>query len=144
MLLLTLAAIVAQAVPSSPDVISGGAGWAGAGLLGLVLGWLLFVHLPAKDKQIAELVKSRDDMVKELTGSFREGIVESEKRATEVDRERREDYRISLAMVVSHCEKEMSGTSAAIRRDLDELNAALAEFRSLMKELRDRKGGGQS
>lgn len=34
------------------DPISGGAGWVGAGLLGLVLGWLLLVHLPAKDKQL--------------------------------------------------------------------------------------------
>jgi hypothetical protein len=141
MLLLTLAAIVAQAAPPTPDVISGGAGWAGAGLLGLVLGWLLFVHLPAKDKQIAELVKSRDDMVKELTGSFREGIVESEKRATEVDRERREDYRISLQMVVSHCEKEMSSTSTVMRQNLDESNRLLGELRGLMKEIRDRKGG---
>jgi hypothetical protein len=36
-------------------VIGGGAGWLGAGLFGLVLGWLLLVHLPAKDKQITGL-----------------------------------------------------------------------------------------
>ena len=38
------------------DVISGGAGWAGAGLLGLVLGWLLLKRLPDNDKQTKELV----------------------------------------------------------------------------------------
>lgn len=32
------------------DPLSGGAGWAGAGLLGLVLAWVLFVNIPARDK----------------------------------------------------------------------------------------------
>jgi hypothetical protein len=36
-----------------PDVSDGPApgAWVGAGLLGSVLAWLLFVHLPSKDKQ---------------------------------------------------------------------------------------------
>ena len=38
------------------DGLSGGAGWVGAGMLGAVLGWLLFVYLPAKDKQIKDLL----------------------------------------------------------------------------------------
>ncbi len=36
--------------------LSGGAGWVGAGLLGAVLSWLLMIHLPAKDKQIATML----------------------------------------------------------------------------------------
>ena len=43
-------------IAQSPDVLAGGAGWAGAGLLGLVLSWLLLVHLPAKDKQLKEII----------------------------------------------------------------------------------------
>ena len=38
------------------DPITGGAGWAGAGLLSLVLGWLLLRHLPEKDRQAKELM----------------------------------------------------------------------------------------
>src|SRR5689334_11459393 len=38
------------------DALAGGAGWAGVGLLGGVLSWLLFVHLPGKDKQVEKLV----------------------------------------------------------------------------------------
>ena len=45
----------AQAIPSDP--LAGGAGWVGAGLLGAVLSWLMFVHLPAKDKQIGQLLE---------------------------------------------------------------------------------------
>lgn len=41
---------------NDPSVLGGYSGWAGAGLLGLVLAWLLFVHLPAKDKQIMAML----------------------------------------------------------------------------------------
>lgn len=51
----------------SPDTISGGAGWVGAGLLGLVLSWLLFVHLPNKDKQTMALIEQKDNAIKEVT-----------------------------------------------------------------------------
>lgn len=35
-------------------------GWTGAGLLGMVLAWLLLKHLPAKDKQIMDMLESRE------------------------------------------------------------------------------------
>ena len=47
------ALILAQSVA---DPISGSAGFVGTGLLGAVLGWLLFFHLPAKDKQMKEFI----------------------------------------------------------------------------------------
>lgn len=49
------------------DTISGGAGWVGAGLLGVVLWWLLFIHLPNKDKQMISLMESKDKSIKEVT-----------------------------------------------------------------------------
>ena len=42
---------------SQIDAIPGAAGWAGTGLLGAVLAWLCFIHLPAKDKQIKEMLE---------------------------------------------------------------------------------------
>lgn len=146
-----IAAVLAQA-PAS-DVISGGAGWVGTGLLGSVLAWLFFKHLPAKDQQNADLIKSqntivagliesRDKLVKELTTGFREALVEMERRATDVDRERREDYRISLGMVVGHCEKEMAATGGNIRQALDEMSRTVADWRAFMKEMRELKQGG--
>jgi len=47
------------------DPISGGAGWVGAGLLGLVLGWLLLIHLPQKDKQLVQLLETKDKQIAE-------------------------------------------------------------------------------
>lgn len=65
-------ATAAFAVPVSQiESISGGAGWAGAGLLGLVLAWLLLVHLPAKDKRDDAKDKAHDETVAKLMTDFR-------------------------------------------------------------------------
>lgn len=49
--------LLLQAQTGQADPISGGAGWVGAGLLGLVLGWMFFWHLPAKDRQVERLLE---------------------------------------------------------------------------------------
>lgn len=48
------------------DAITGAAGWTGAGLLGLVLWWLCFKYLPAKDQQIDIIMKNKDAQVRDL------------------------------------------------------------------------------
>jgi hypothetical protein len=48
---------------SGADILGGNAGWAGAGLLGLVLAWLLLKHLPDRDKQNAEKDKQITDLI---------------------------------------------------------------------------------
>lgn len=60
---LTMLIILAQSAP--PDSVVGNSGWASAGIVGLVLSWLLFVHLPAKDKQIERLIDSFRQELKE-------------------------------------------------------------------------------
>lgn len=68
---ISLAIVIAQSAPTNLDPISGGAGWVGAGLLGGVLGWLLFLYLPSKDKQLKELVESKDSQLREMAKEFR-------------------------------------------------------------------------
>lgn len=60
-MLTIIASTLAQAATQTPDPLSGGAGWVGAGLLGVVLLWLTFIHLPAKDKQLRELLQMQAD-----------------------------------------------------------------------------------
>jgi hypothetical protein len=55
-----------------PDPISGGAGWVGAGLLGLVLFWLLMRHLPAKDQQIERIIGKHDTTIDALAATFKQ------------------------------------------------------------------------
>lgn len=55
--------ILAQEVPNA---LAGNAGWAGAGLLGVILGWLLFWHLPKKDKQLEDVIRKKDDQFEQM------------------------------------------------------------------------------
>jgi hypothetical protein len=109
--------VIAQAA-TPPDIISGGAGWVGAGLLGSVLGWLLFINIPAKDKQIAGMIESRDALVKEMSAAhqeavkslatdYRAAVADMDRRCAEADRERRHDYNGQLQVIVAHCENEL-------------------------------------
>lgn len=41
----------------------GAAGWSSFGIAGLILGWLLGIHLPAKDKQVKELNETKDRLL---------------------------------------------------------------------------------
>lgn len=72
-LLIALLLILGQSTPVT-DPISGGAGWAGVGLLGLVLSWLLFVHLPAKDKQAEKKDERHAETVEALAKEFRAAV----------------------------------------------------------------------
>ena len=70
-----------QLFAQSPEVISGGAGWVGAGLLGAVLSWLTLVHLPAKDKQVKELIDLHAlerDKDRTETSSLRQAFAEEQ------------------------------------------------------------------
>lgn len=60
-----LAAIMLVAQMAN-DPLSGGAGWVGAGLLGCVLAWLMFWHLPAKDAQITVIIQTKDKQISDI------------------------------------------------------------------------------
>ena len=95
----------AQAV-STPDPLTGGAGWIGAGLLGAVLSWLLFIHLPAKDKQVKEMVEMQ--------------TIEREK-----DRESREKLVVALKASLDAVAEKYEKTSAAEREHFYSRNDAV-------------------
>ena len=79
------------------DPLAGGAGWAGAGLLGLVLSWLLLRHLPEKDRQAKEINDKNDLKITAIISSFRDEM-----------RENREEFKIALQAMLLHCEKEVA------------------------------------
>lgn len=62
----TLAVLLADDAVTNIAGLPGGAGWVGAGLLGSVLGWMFFIHLPSKDKQLKELIDAKDAQLKDL------------------------------------------------------------------------------
>lgn len=124
---------------TATDPISGGAGWIGAGLLGAVLCWLLIIHLPAKDKQLKELVESRDqiiaDFVKSKDAAVTTVLVSAESRTTvllaqkwEMIQALTKDYKESLKDVTKHCELEMSRLAETWQAQMGSVVSAITDL----------------
>lgn len=136
------------------DPISGGAGWVGAGLLGLVLGWLLILHLPAKDKQLKELQDARDNQVKEiidghntltrdLVAQMRTVAEGKDKQLADIVNKKWEiiqaltrDYKEGLKEVAAHCEVELSRLTQYWQSHMGQLTQAI-------QDLAERVNGGK-
>lgn len=107
---------------SAPDIF-GGAGWAGAGILGLVLGWLLLKHLPSKDQQLKEFIDAKDKALLALSQAC-----DTERRAA------REDFRASLEQISSHHESQMNALVEALHREIDALAQTIRTLAAAIEE----------
>ena len=113
MLLFLCVALIAQ---GSVDPISGGAGWVGAGLLGAILGWLLFVHLPAKDKLVRDLIKDCDVHNDEVVKQFVAQIAQQ-----------RADFQEALRFVMGQSERHIAVLAEAFRQEFNHLREEMAK-----------------
>lgn len=122
-------------------VLSGGAGWVGAGLLGLVLFWLLFRHLPEKDKQMAHFVEKKDDMLKHVANSFSERIKNVAEQHTTTVKELNAAHKDALDRVVKHCEQEMNTVGQSLHREFDQLSGTVRELSASVGALKIQRKG---
>lgn len=79
--LLYSVATAIRLVAQAPSEWATGSGWAAAGLLSLVLGWLFFRHFPAKDqqmenkdKQIMALIDAGDKRLTNVAGAHESAV----------------------------------------------------------------------
>jgi len=103
------------------DSLLSGSGWTGAGLLGAVLTWLLFRHLPAKDEQVKGLIERHDAVLDGLIQRHDAGLKEA-----------RAEFREALESVVAHCEREMEKHAdgmQALSASVDKLTEAVSIWR---------------
>lgn len=130
------------------DPISGGAGWVGTGLLGAVLSWLLFVHLPSKDKQAKEMATANADQVKSLVethdarcGSLTEQFLATLKDHTDQCAEERQANAARSERTAERMAQAVDGLSAEVRAMRSERvgDATAAEVKATRAE---RRGGG--
>lgn len=123
------------------DVLSGGAGWVGTGLLGSVLAWLLFAHLPAKDRQVKELIDGRDALVRDQAIRHRDQIkdmvAQHEASFALAEKDRRADFQGALKIVVDHCDKEVAMLREFMARQMSETTAALNDVREGLEGVRE-------
>ena len=125
----------------SNGVLTGGAGWVGASLLGLVLSWLLFKHLPEKDKQIASFVEKKDDMLKHVANSFSERIKGVAEQHTTAVKEMNAAHKEALDRVVRHCEQEMNTIGASLQREFTQLSGTVKDLAASVGALKNQRKG---
>lgn len=123
------------------DSLSGGSGWVGAGLLGLVLSWLLLKHLPDKDAQITALQSVKDKQLDAQRAEFAQNqtsallayqkdIAEQRSRSDEIARSGHDSVRAladsfhELALALS-TDCGSASPSAIIRRRHEKQNSVL-------------------
>jgi len=118
------------------DPISGGAGWVGTGLLGGVLSWLMFVYLPAKDKQIRELLSEqrnernddRSDRMKIACG-HQEALAQ----LIRYDHERSEKERSAFLARTNAVENAINRQTAELRQEIKEALAAARAYADIAR-----------
>jgi hypothetical protein len=126
--MLDLLVLLAAEEAQFPGIV-GGAGWVGAGMLGSVLAWLLFIHLPAKDKQIEKLIDRQDTFVKNITDRHEQNMLQAVK-------EGRTDFREVLDGIVANCQREHDLLHNLLTKDMAENATAITDLRRVMDEFR--------
>ena len=99
--------LFAQSAPTIADGLAGSSGWFGAGLLGLILSWLLLVHLPRQDKR-------SDDKDQAFLARLEAKDQAHQKVIDAIVANNRE----SMNAVVAHCKEEMDKITESIRERL--------------------------
>ena len=99
------------------ESLGGTTGWVGTGILGAVLSWLMFIHLPAKDKQLKELLESKDGLIQGMIDRHNANM-----------RDVSVDFKNALEHVTAHCEKEISRLMESWQRDMSQLTKAIHDL----------------
>lgn len=112
-------------VGQSPDALAGNSGWVGAGLLGAILLWLFTMHLPAKDKQLKELLADRDKQLSDFMAiRDKQSFDKDERHYREMDFQRE----TIKAMIVEH-----AGVVKAISQNFQETVKEMNHLTSAME-----------
>ena len=113
------------------DPLSGGAGWVGAGLLGLVLLWLLMRHLPEQARQVERMVAAHETTMGAAMASQRVDFLASML-------QERQDFREALERIQAHCDRNSAQLAAAIDKDAQLTRQLILESRQRHDEGKQR------
>ena len=100
---------------AAPDLGAYG-GWAGAGLLGLVLSWLLLKHVP-------QLIDAHRGSMQTMADAHVMALKQT-----------RDDHKEALKLITDHCREELAGTVVPV---LTGVQAAIVRLESGLDKLTD-------
>lgn len=105
---------------SEISALTGGTGWVGASILGGVLAWLLFMHLPAKDKFMKEIITDKDKQINAILESKWLAMRQMSDNHTKVVESLSAQYQTTLDKVVEHCDTEVQRVIQIFNREREE------------------------
>lgn len=115
----------ASELAKAAEALGGGAGWIGAGLLGLVLLWLFKFHLPSKDAQIEKLLTMAAADRAADRDSRHESNMLFQKAISEIETQHRDDAKLDRESFISRQNRTEDRLEAAIRVQTAELKGSL-------------------
>lgn len=135
---------------TATETIAGGAGWVGAGLLGSVLAWLLFIHIPTKDKQakekdelFAKSVKDKDESHNAMTERQQQRMeklmLDHAASLEKADKERRQDFSEALSRSLEHCQRETAMLRDMLGREMSEVSGVVVDLRKSLEDWREER-----
>ena len=114
-------------------------GWGAFALAVAILAWLAFWHLPAKDKQIDQMIEDKDLIVSDLLKTYNARLDAKDVQITAIvtatvnnDFKARDDFRASLDKVINHCSEENHRARDSWVKNLDPIIRQVV--RDVMKE----------
>jgi len=101
------------------EVIEAAGAWGGAGLVGLILGWLCLKYLPSQDARQERLILENNKLVVSLVAKFDEALRAEQEGSERARAEARSDYLRSVETI--------SGSLTRAVEVLGEINKALKD-----------------
>lgn len=106
------------------------------GILGLVLYWLFLLHLPSKDRQIAEMIaqhraqlKEKDEQITAIIDRFDNSMSHT-----------RTEYKVSLDTVIKYNQDAQNSFGKVMQLELDAIGKSLEALTIMVAELRALSG----
>ena len=114
-------------------------GWVGTGLLGAVLGWVFYRHLPDKDKQINSLIADKDRQIGELITRTDARLDASADRHDKAQQALRADLIGVFVASLDRLERRVDAGETKLFTVLNEIKEGLDE---LLEQRQEPKQGG--
>lgn len=142
----------------TPDPLTGGAGWVGAGLLGAVLCWMFFVRIPATDRMLEAKDERLLRVIEGNTAAMAAKDVQLLKVFDAKDKQMQLlidvkhqllkdmalEFKSSLKEVAGHCERELAQLASFQQSQMGQLVSAMEDITEKMDALMFGKGHKES
>lgn len=140
--------LIAEAAPNIPDFVPGTAAWITSLASGGILTWLLFYHLPAKDKQLKEFTDNKDTQFQKMAADYN-GQLNSihddcakERREAAIAfmvaiKENSQELHRALNLIMDRAQADGERLSKATQTEMQTLNMSLGTVREAVIGLRE-------